>query len=98
MSNESNIDLSELGKRIQDILTKLDIPALRQELEGLTAQSADPELWSDEDRAKKVMSGMAAVRDSIDSTEKLITDLHNLEELVEMSKDSEDENLDEEIK
>jgi peptide chain release factor 2 len=54
-------------------------------------------MWTDEDHAKVVMSGMSAARDSINSAEKLLSDLTNLKELTEMSQNSEDDSLDKEI-
>jgi len=98
MANENQINILDLKKRINDIVAKLNLPELRQDLEKLTFESGQPELWSDEYHAKSVMSGMASIRETINTVEKLITDLRNLKELIEMSKDSADESLDQEIK
>lgn len=98
MSIESTIDLADLKNRISDIVTKLDLNALNQELIDLTAKSLDQDLWTNEANAKEVMSSLAAVRDSIATAEKLQADIKSLEELLEMSKDSGDESLDNEIR
>ncbi|PIZ24624.1 peptide chain release factor 2 [Candidatus Collierbacteria bacterium CG_4_10_14_0_8_um_filter_43_86] len=98
MANENQINILDLKKRINDIVAKLNLPELRRDLEKLTFESGQPELWSDEYHAKSVMSGMASIRETINTVEKLITDLRNLKELIEMSKDSADESLDQEIK
>ncbi len=97
MISDSQINLAPLQKRAGDIVAKLDLPSLRLELEKLTYESGQPDLWTDEDHAKEVMSGMSAVRDSINFAEKLLSDLKNLEELTEMSQNSGDDSLDKEI-
>lgn len=97
MISDSQINFADLKKRANDIVGKLDLASLRLELERLTYESGKPDLWSDEDHAKEVMSGMSTARDSISSAEKLLSDLTNLEELTEMSRNSEDDSLDKEI-
>ncbi|HCQ31540.1 TPA: peptide chain release factor 2 [Candidatus Collierbacteria bacterium] len=98
MISDSQIDLTSLKNRAKDIVDKLNLPALRLDLEKLTVESGQPGLWTDEAYAKDVMSRMAGVRDSIESTERLMADLQSLEELLEMSKISEDESLNRDIK
>ncbi len=97
MVSDSQINLPELKKRIDDIVLKLDLPSLKLELEKLTFQSGQPDLWQDEENAKKVMSGMSQVRDTISSSEKLLSDIQSLEELLEMSKSTGDDSFDKEI-
>lgn len=97
MSSDSQINLADLKNRINDIVAKLDLPALRRKLEELTVESGEPGLWSDEDHAKQVMSQLSSVRDTITSTEKLLSDLNGLEELLEMSKSADDDGFDHEI-
>ena len=97
MSSDSQINLTDLKKRINDVVEKLDLPSLHLELEKLTVQSGEPDLWQEEDKAKKVMSTMAQVRETIASSEKLLSDEKNLEELIEMSKSSKDDGFDKEV-
>ena len=97
MSSDSQIKLIDLKKRIDDVVEKLNLPSLRLELKKLTLQSGEPDLWHDEDKAKKVMSTMAQVRETIESSEKLLSDVKNLEELIEMSKSSMDDGFDKEV-
>lgn len=97
MATEIQTNLIDLKKRINDIVEKLDLPSQRLELNRLTVESGEPGLWSDEGRAKEVMSGMAAARDTILSSEKLLADVKALEELVEMSRSAGDDSLDKEV-
>lgn len=97
MAIESSLEISGLKKRILDIVNKLNLGSLREDLDRLTKESADPNLWTDEEHAKDVMSNMAQVRDTIVTAEKLQSDIKGLEELIEMSKSSQDDSLDKEI-
>ena len=98
MLSETQLNLPVLKTRINSILEKIDLNSLGGELARLTEESGKPDLWSDEDRAKEVMSNMAQVRSTIESTEKLSSDLKNLEDLLEMSKSAGDDTLDKDIK
>lgn len=98
MAIDTSINLPELKKRISDIITKLDLNNLKQELISLTERSTLPDLWSNEVVARDVMSNMASVRDSLELADKLTQDIKNLEDLVEMSRTAEDASLDQEIK
>ncbi|KKT72106.1 MAG: Peptide chain release factor 2 [Candidatus Collierbacteria bacterium GW2011_GWB1_44_6] len=97
MAIETQLNLPELENRILDIIKKLDLDSLRSDLHRLTLESSDPNLWSNEDTAKQVMSSLAGVRDSLATIEKLTSDLKALQELLVMAKDTEDESLDKEI-
>jgi len=97
MSSDTQINLSDLNKRINDILEKLDLPSLRSELARLTVESGDPGLWSDEAHAKEVMSSLSTLRETVTSSEKLPSDAQALTELIEMSKTSGDDSLHQEV-
>ena len=97
MAIETQLNLPGLENRILDIIKKLDLDSLRSDLHRLTLESSDPNLWSNEDTAKQVMSSLAGVRDSLATIEKLTSDLKALQELLVMAKDTEDESLDKEI-
>jgi peptide chain release factor 2 len=63
----------------------------------LELESGKPELWQDEDHAKKVMSGLAEVRDLISGIEGLTGELKNLQDLFEMATTGQDDSLDSDI-
>lgn len=94
---DSQINIDDLKKRIDDIVEKLDLPSLRLDLEKLTFESGQPDLWERETHAKEVMSQMSSTRDTIENTKKLLGDVKSLEELVEMAKTSGDDSLDREV-
>ena len=97
MISQSQLNLDDLKHRIAEIIEKINLDQLREELIPLTEAAGKPDLWSDENNAKEVMSKMASVRDTIEMAEKLKSDLVALEELLEMAKYSGDESLDKDI-
>ena len=46
--------LKELGSTLTGIESVLDVDAMDREITGLREESADPELWSDQERAQGV--------------------------------------------
>lgn len=97
MVSDAQLNLSELKQHLDNLLEKINLDKLRSELAPLEFEAGQPNLWQDEDRAKKIMSELANIRDTISSIEKLHTDYQGLEELIIMAKDSSDEALDSEI-
>lgn len=97
MVSESQLGLSDLKRRVQEILEKINLDHLKNELSALTIESGKSDLWSDENHAKEVMSKMSSIRDTISSAEKLNTDLKDLEELLNLAKSAGDDSLDSDI-
>lgn len=97
MISQPQLNIEDLKHRIQEIVEKLDLGNLKEELIPLTAEAGKPDLWTDENHAKEVMSKMASVQDTIEMAEKLSADLVSLEELIEMAKDTGDDSLNKDI-
>ena len=97
MITDTQLNLPDLERRIADLRTKIDLQKLNEEKNRLEAESSMPDLWSDEDNAKKVMSSLSEVRDLISTIENLSTELKNLKEVWEMATTSQDDSLDNEI-
>ncbi len=97
MNTDSQINLADLTHRIDDLRLKIDIPKLNEEKNRLETESSKPDLWQNEDHAKKVMSNLAEVRDLIASIDDLSIELTNLQELIELSSSSNDNSMDSEI-
>jgi peptide chain release factor 2 len=55
-------ELKDLDAKLANIEAVLDLPRLDKELADLEEQAADPELWSDQERAQRVTSRMSVVR------------------------------------
>ncbi len=97
MISDNQLNLADLEKRIDDLRTKIDLPKLNEELSHLELESAKPDLWQDEDNAKKVMSNLAQIRDLIAAIEGLSLELKNLQELIELASSGNDDSLDSDI-
>jgi peptide chain release factor 2 len=97
MITDSQLNLADLEHRIEGLRSKIDLQKLNEEKTRLEFESGKPELWQDEDNAKRVMSGLAEVRDLIQSIEGLSTELKNLQDLLAMATADQDESLDKDI-
>lgn len=97
MISEAQLNLTDLKRRIDDLRSKIDLGKLEEEKLRLESASGMPDLWQDEDNAKKVMSSLSQIRDMISSIEGLTTELKNLEDLLKLATESNDDTLDKEI-
>lgn len=94
----SDSDLNDLKKRVDDIEKKLDIVSLKKQMAELAQESGRPDLWSDEEHAKEVMSKTAQIKNAVSTVEKLSSDLNNLDDLITLAKKESDQSLSGEIK
>ena len=97
MITDTQLNLPDLERRIADLRSKIDLSKLNEEKAILELESGKPELWQDEDNAKKVMSSLSEIRDTIVSIENLSGELKNLQELSQMAAESADNTLDKDI-
>lgn len=97
MVSEQQLNLSELNRRLGDLKTQIDLDSLDTEVNRLEAESLRPDLWQDEDHAKKIMSSLAQVRDLKDTLSDLVSQFKTLNDLVRLSQETQDESLDGEI-
>jgi len=97
MISGNQFNLQDLDRRVNDLTAKIDLGKLKEEKIRLEQASGEPTLWQNEANAKKVMSGLAEVRDLIASIESLSTELCNLQELVKLAQESHDDTLDKDI-
>lgn len=63
-----------------------DYDAAARELAGLNAQAEDPSLWSDPERAKKVMQARDHLQAQIDRIDHLTRELGDITDLLELAK------------
>ena len=67
-----------------------DEDALRAELDEVDAEAQDPDIWSDQDRARNVMSRRSHLQQQVETAESLHEALEELEILLEMSREGEE--------
>lgn len=97
MVSEQQLNLDELSRRLSDLKEKIDLSTLDVEIHRLEAESLQSDLWQDEENAKKIMSSLSQARDLFDSVTQLDNNFKSLKELVQMSQESTDKTLDQEI-
>ncbi len=63
---------------------------MREQLAEADAEAQDPDIWSDQDRARQVMSRRAQLQQQVSSAEALVEAHEELEILLEMAREGED--------
>lgn len=97
MSLENNQSLDSLNQRILDLVQKINLDELKKQIASLQTESFDPNLWQDENHAKSTLSSLAQKQDTLSQIESLNSEVNSLKDLVELNKDSTDDNLSQEI-
>ena len=73
--------------------SSFDLEGKRRELEGLREQAAAPDLWEDPNRARRVMSRLAAVEADLQSADRLGRQLEDLETLNQLALEEDDDSV-----
>ncbi len=75
-------EIKQLDATLSGIESVLDLDGLRSRADGLEQEAADPDLWSDQDRAQAVTRRLSAVRGDITRFEGLRRRLDNIDAAV----------------
>jgi len=94
---DSTDDLRELRRRLGEASGYLKIDTNRSRLVELEAEVARPDLWDDQEFAKKLTGEYSAVKGDIDDFDRLSQDLEDAEVLHEMAREMDDESQEAEI-
>ena len=89
--------LLALRSRLDEAATYLRIAEQQQHRTALETEMADPELWNDQDRGRRVQKDLARVVEDLELHSGLITRLEDAETLAELASEEEDESLEGEI-
>jgi peptide chain release factor 2 len=90
VTDDAPAQLKELSATLTSIESVLDLGALRREREELEQQAAQPDLWSDQERAQRVTSRLSQVQAELRRIEELrrrLDDAAVLHELAEAEDD-----------
>ncbi|MBI3954775.1 peptide chain release factor 2 [Candidatus Collierbacteria bacterium] len=85
--------LTITAHRIKDLENKLNLDSQRKELSELEKQSARPDLWQDETKARSLLQSMAHVRDTLEKLEEVKKDYQDLSDFIKLEQDSKDQSL-----
>ena len=93
MNEDFSDDLAELHRRLAQSEHYLGIAGLRERRPGLEAEAADPELWDDPGRARRVGEEFAAVNDDIACYEGLASRLEDAATLWQLATELDDDSV-----
>jgi peptide chain release factor 2 len=82
--------ITELRDTYSNIRSVVGVERLQQEVEELSAQAGEPDLWDDTDKAQKVTSDLSHRQSELKRIDELQRRLDDLDVLVEMAKDDEE--------
>ncbi|MDT7710020.1 MAG: peptide chain release factor 2 [Pseudonocardiales bacterium] len=91
MNPDAAADLKELTTTLESIEAVTDLPALRAEIDDLSGQAGQPDLWNDTEAAQKVTSRLAHAQGDLRRLEELRRRLEDLPVLYELAEDEGDE-------
>ena len=90
-------ELTALRNRLDEATGYLRIAEQKEHRTALEAEMADPELWNDQDRGRRVQKDLAAVIEDLDLHADLTEGIEDAETLVEMAAEAGDNSLEPEI-
>ncbi|MEL6893956.1 MAG: peptide chain release factor 2 [Actinomycetota bacterium] len=90
-------DIRDAQRRLAEAEQYLAIADNRERFAILEAEIADPALWDDQDRAKKLNAEYANLKDDLDTYDTLASQLADVEVLHELARDEDDESHEPEI-
>ena len=90
-------DLAQLRQRVDDARRYLGIETARTRLVELEQEAGKPGLWDDPDRARRVTTELARVKDDVDLVDGLEGRLSDLETLRELAQEESDDSVEVEI-
>ncbi|GAA4236033.1 peptide chain release factor 2 [Actinomadura meridiana] len=87
---EPEEQLKELGSTLAGIEQVLDLDAMRRDIVELREQSADPDLWNDQERAQSVTRRLSYLESELGRVEGLRQRLDDVDTLYELAKEMDD--------
>src|SRR5262245_11508024 len=84
-------DIGALQQRLNDARTYLRIEELEARLPELEKEASKPDLWDDQDAAKKINSELAKVNDDLNLFNGLVQRLDDADTLAELAREAKDE-------
>jgi len=95
--HDFSAELAELRGRVADASGYLGIDTARTRLEELEAEASRPDLWDDQDVARRVTTELSAVRDDVELVDGLSAQIADLETLYELAVEENDDSVEAEI-
>ena len=90
-------DLNDLRRRVDEAAVYLKVAAGKQRMVDLEVDVARPDLWDDQDNAKKVNAEYANLKTDLEDFRQLASSVEDLEVLHEMAREVDDETQEPEL-
>src|SRR6185437_586842 len=90
-------DLSELRRRVEGARAYLKVAEARSRIGELEVEASKPDLWDDQDRARKVNTELAQLQEDVTLVEQLDGTVSDLETLAELAREEGDASVEGEI-
>lgn len=88
--HEEKSHIEELISRLEKLKESVDLAKKRKDAEVLRVESASPELWNDQEKARKTMQELADLQKEIQDFDDLTENLQTLRDLAQQEAVSED--------
>ena len=95
--NDFSEEILLLRQRLDEAEKYLKIDELKDQKLSLEQESADPELWNDQDKGRQVQTDLARVVEDLERYSNLETRIEDAETLIQMAAEEKDQSLDNEI-
>jgi peptide chain release factor 2 len=90
-------DIAEVARRVKEAEAYLKVPQLRTRLVELESEVAKPDLWNDQEHAKRVNSEYAGVKGDLEEFDGIARTLEDVQVLHEMAREVDDASQEPEI-
>ena len=97
MLDELKSEINKLKNKTNDLGNILKIQEVKKNLGELEKEAADPKLWKNQQRAKKLMQEKKGLEKEIGNWEELVNGLDDLKTLAEMAKEEDVKDLKKEL-
>lgn len=84
---DQQIDLKGLKSRVESVVKRADLEVKKKRIEELEKVSNDPELWKDQEKAKKTLSELASLKHAVEGVETVQKKMEELEGLLGLAKE-----------
>jgi len=93
MLDELKSEINTLKEKTSELANILNIQDKKKKLGDLEKEVADPNLWSDQSRAKKIMQDKKGLEKELGTYEELVNGTEDLQTLLEMAKEADAKDL-----
>ena len=90
-------DIADVARRVKEAEAYLKVPGMRTRLSELEVEIAKPDLWNDQENAKRVNSEYASVKGDLDEFDQIARTLDDVQVLHEMAREVDDASQEPEI-